>query len=377
MAASQLLESIFLISTVAQFTLGTEAAQAAPATLEPAFWELHRWWVIGVVLFCLLETALIVVLLIRSRLERLVRAREEGFRQELAGFSRAAAVRELMASLAHELNQPLAAILGNAQAAKNLVERGNPDLKELREICEDIVADDHRAAEAIRSIRSMLKKPVAELQPLGLNDLIQEIIPVIRNDCLLRKASIDLGLGLSLPSVRGDRIQLQQVIHSLVINALEAMESSERERKLVLRTRQSDRAVVLDVTDSGPGIPADKIDSIFDMFVSTKPAGLGMGLFLSRSIVIGHNGRLRAENNSDGGATFHVELPVEDSLGIVPAVDADSNRSDAGQQLHGLTVLIADDRESFRQAVSSILTALPELKLIAEAADGAEAIKKA
>jgi CheY-like chemotaxis protein len=132
------------------------------------------------------------------------------------------------------------------------------------------------------------------------------------------------------------------------------------------------------VADSGAGIPDDQLDSIFDRFVTTKAAGLGMGLTVSRSIVIGHNGRLWAENNRDGGATFHLALPVEESFETPPGVD--SKRLPGGAaalQTHGLTVLIADDAASFRHAVSSILTMLPGLKLIAEAADGAEALKKA
>ena len=370
------------MSAAAQVALGIQAAQTAAPIPEPTSMQTYQWWILGLALLCLIETTLIVGLLIhrarRRRAERSVRAAEERFRQELTSFSRVATVRKLMASLAHELNQPLAAILCNAQTAHNLVEGGAPDLKELREIFDDIVADDQRAAEVIRGMRSMLKTRATEFQPLLLNDLITEILSIEQNDSLARNIVIDLDLGSSLPPIAGDRIQLQQVILNLVVNAFEAMDTSMEPRKLVLRTRQSGGTVVLDVVDSGPGIPTDKLDSIFDMFVTTKAAALGMGLPLSRSIVIGHNGRLWAENNSDGGATFHVALPMEKSLRAAPAVDADRDpRSDAKRRSHGLTVLIADDSESFRHAVSSILTGLPELKLIAEAADGAEALKKA
>jgi signal transduction histidine kinase/CheY-like chemotaxis protein len=288
-----------------------------------------------------------------------------------------AKVSELMAWLAHELNQPLSAILGNAQAALRLMERGAPDLKELREIFEDIVADDRRAAEVIRSLRSRIDRGAAERKPLQLNDLIREIMPVVQSESLWGDISVDLDLGLSLPSIAGDWPQLKQVMLNLIINAFEAIKHSERPGKLILRTRQAERELVLDVVDSGIGISQDKLNSIFDPFVSTKAGALGMGLALSRSIVIKHNGRLWAENNVDGGATFHVALPVE-ILGPAPIMDAvRSARSDAGQKPHGLTVLIADDRDTFRHAVSSILTKLPELKLLAEAADGAEAVKKA
>jgi nitrogen-specific signal transduction histidine kinase/CheY-like chemotaxis protein len=298
--------------------------------------------------------------------------------EELALFSRIATFSGLMAWLAHELYQPLAAILGNAQAALRLMERGIPDQKELREIFNDIVADDQRAAEMIQAARSKLKKGVAEDKPLLLNDLIGEIMPIVRNDSLARNISIDLDLGSSLPFIGGDRIQLLQAIFNLIVNALEAINASGRPGKLILRTRHAAGEVVLDVVDSGTGIPHEKLNSIFDPLVTIKPDALGMGLPLSRSIVIGHNGRLWAENNPDGGATFHVALPVENSLTLAQMADVDrSSQSDPGGRSHGLTVLIADDGETCRHAIASILSELPGLKLLAEAADGAEAVKKA
>ena len=332
-------------------------------------------------MLCLIQAILIVGLVMsfaRRRGEKLRRADEERMRRELAAFSRAATVGEVTASLAHELNQPLAAILSNAQAAQQLIERGTPNLKEMREILDDIVADGQRAAEAIRGMRAALKGRASEFRSLQLNNLIEEILSIVRDDSLVRNISIDLELGSSLPSINGDRVQLRQVIYNLVVNAFEAMDASERPGKLILRTRKCDREVVLDVVDSGTGVPSGKLNSIFDMFATTKPTGLGMGLRLSRSIVMGHNGRLWAENNSDGGATFHLALPAEESFRPAPAGQTDrSPESDAGRQPGGLTILIADDRESFRQAVSSLLAELPGLGLVAEASDGAEAVRKA
>ena len=298
--------------------------------------------------------------------------------EKLALFSQIATFRELTAWLAHELNQPLAAILSNAQSALRLMERGSPDPKEFRAIFNDIVADNRRAVEIIRGMRSELKRGVTEYKTLLLNDLIKEIIPVVRNDSLVRNVSISLDLGVSLPAITGDRNQLQQVVFNLMVNALEAMKASKRPGKLILRTRYADGEVVLDVVDSGSGIPNERLNSIFDPLVTTKAEALGMGLPLSRSIVIRHNGRLWAENNIDGGATFHVALPAEDSLTPAPTTGVDQNfQSDSGQRLRGITVLIADDGETFRRAVSSILADLPELKNLAEAADGAEVIKMA
>jgi signal transduction histidine kinase/ActR/RegA family two-component response regulator len=298
--------------------------------------------------------------------------------EKLALFSQIATFSELTAWLAHELNQPLAAILGNSQTALRLMERGSLDPGEFRQIFNDIVADNRRAVEMIRSMRSKLKRGVTENKALQLNDLIREVMPVVNNDSLVKNGSIDLDLGESLPSIAGDRIQLQQVILNLIVNALEAMKALERPGKLMLRTRHADGEVVLDVVDSGTGISNERLSSIFDPLVTTKADALGMGLPLSRSIVIRHNGRLWAENNIDGGATFHVALPVEDRLTLAPTVDVVQNfQSDSGQRSRGVTVLIVDDGDTFRRAVSSMLADLPELKNLVEAADGAEAIKMA
>jgi len=230
-------------------------------------------------------------------------------REELTHFLRVATLGELTASIAHEINQPLAAILGNAQAALNYVESGTPDLKELREILTDIVADNRRAADVIRSLRSMIKRSTGEHQPLLLNDLIHDVLSIVRSDALTRQIPVVLDLGSPLPSVGGDRVQLQQVILNLIINAFEAIDSSGQPATLRIRTREAEGEVVLSVVDSGHGIAAGKSDTIFEPFVTTKKEGLGMGLALSRTIVTAHNGRLWAENNPGGGATFHMALP--------------------------------------------------------------------
>ncbi len=231
-------------------------------------------------------------------------------RQELAHFSRIATIGELTASIAHELNQPLGAILNNAQAALHLLQRGAPDLEELQEIFQDIVADNRRAADVIRSTRSMLKNGAGELHPLSLNDLLTDMMPIVRNEALIKKISIVLDLGSSLSLVEGNRTHLQQVILNLVVNAFEAMEAVAEPRELILLTRQEEGEVVLDVSDSGPGIPADRLGSIFEPFFTTKKSGLGMGLPLSHTLVTAHKGRLWAENNPKRGITFHMALPA-------------------------------------------------------------------
>lgn len=231
-------------------------------------------------------------------------------RQELGLFSRVATVGELTASIAHEINQPLAAVLNNAQAALNLMERGALDPKELKEIFNDIIADNQRAADVIRSLRSMLRRETSMHQPLPLNDLIRDVASIVRSDALTRRVPVSLDFGSQLPSVKGDRVQLQQVILNLIVNAFDAMNSSEHPGTLRIRTLATEAEVVLSVVDSGPGIPADKLDAIFEPFFTTKKEGLGIGLALSRTIITAHKGRLWAENNPEGGATFHIALPA-------------------------------------------------------------------
>ena len=231
-------------------------------------------------------------------------------RQELALFSRIATINELAASIAHEINQPLAAVLNNAQAALRLMDSGTLHPKEMREIFNDIIADDQRAADVIRNLRSMLKKGASEHQPLLLNDLIRDVASIVKSDALMRGVTVSFDLGSPPPAVKGERVQLQQVILNLIVNAFEAMDSSKQPRTLRILTREAGGEAVLNVVDSGAGIAADKLDSIFEPFLTTKKDGLGLGLALSRTIIAAHNGRLWAENNPESGATFHVALPA-------------------------------------------------------------------
>lgn len=243
--------------------------------------------------------------------QRKAEAEAQHLRQELAHISRVATLGELTASIAHELNQPLAAILSNAQAGLRFMAAGKPDLNELSEIFRDIVADDQRAGQVIRHLRSLLKKSEAERRPLALNNLISDVVSVVRSDAVLRNVSITLDLASRLPMVCGDRVQLQQVVLNLVVNAFEALvDVNGRPRKLFLHTHSpGDNQVHLDVIDNGPGIAPDKLDSIFEPFITTKLTGMGMGLSVSRSIVNAHEGRLWAENNTEGGAALHMVLP--------------------------------------------------------------------
>ena len=239
-------------------------------------------------------------------------------RQELTHIGRVSALGEFTASLAHELNQPLTAILNNAQTAQLLLAAGSVNLVEIRDILADIVSDDQRAGEVIRRLRAMLKKGDPEHVSLDLNELVGEVAWLVRNDALLRHVSMSLELAPGLPRVRGDRVQLQQVVLNLVLNGLEAMrEPGAGERVLVIRTaRVGVAAVRVEVRDSGTGIDAKDVERMFQALYTTKTEGLGMGLTISRTIVDAHGGRVDATNNAQGGATFHFTLPVgaEDQL---------------------------------------------------------------
>jgi signal transduction histidine kinase len=233
-------------------------------------------------------------------------------RQDLAHIGRVSALGELTASLAHELNQPLTAILSNAQTAQSLLTADSVDLAEIREILNDIVADDKRAGEVIGRLRFLLKKGALEHVPLDLNEVVREVARLVRNDAIIRNVSMRLELGPGLPPVHGDRVQLQQVVLNLVLNGLEAMrEPWAGERTLVIRTsREGEAAIAIAVQDSGTGIDDTDGDCMFQPLYTTKSEGLGMGLAIARTIVNAHGGRLGATNNTAGGATFHFTLPV-------------------------------------------------------------------
>jgi signal transduction histidine kinase len=237
---------------------------------------------------------------------------ERRLRQELAHVGRVSAMGELTASLAHELNQPLTAILSNAQVAQRLLASRDVNLDEIREILDDIVADDKRAGGVIRRMRALLEKGDPEFAVLDLSETAAEVARLVRNDTVARQVTMRLELAPDLPEVRGDRAQLQQVVLNLVLNGLEAMrDPGAGERTLVIRTaRDGTAAVRLAVEDSGPGIDEAHVDRLFQPLHTTKAQGLGMGLAIARTIVEAHGGRLGAANNAQGGATFHFTLPV-------------------------------------------------------------------
>jgi PAS domain S-box-containing protein len=207
-------------------------------------------------------------------------------RDELARLSRVSALGQLSASIAHEINQPLASILNNAEAARKMLARDGVDVAELREICDDIVAEDHRAASVIRRLRTLFKGGDLPLQSLDMNELIQDTLALLHTELLMRHVVVATDLAASLPAVGGMRVQLQQVLMNLFMNAADAMEASPvEERQLVVATAMTEAGVRICVSDCGPGIAEADLKNIFEPFWSSKPGGMGMGLAICRSIV--------------------------------------------------------------------------------------------
>lgn len=249
----------------------------------------------------------------RTELSLAQRLGETGrLRQELSHIGRVSALGELTASLAHELNQPLTAILNNAEVAEKLLEADVPDVGELRAILTDIVADDTRAADVIRRVRVLVNKGELEHGPLDINGVVREVAQLVKNDMAIRHVPMTLELAAGLPEVRGDRVQLQQVVLNLVLNGIEAMrEAGGRDPALVIRTSGAGaRSVTVAIQDSGPGISTRDAERIFEPLYTTKDEGLGMGLAIARTIVRAHGGELRASNTAGGGATFEFTVPV-------------------------------------------------------------------
>jgi len=241
-------------------------------------------------------------------------------RNELAHLSRVSTMGVLTASLAHELNQPLSAILSNAQAGSRFLAAATPDLAEVRGALEDIARDTKRAGEVIRQMRALVRKDEPRLELLDFNRVITDIVRLLHSDMLNRKVRIALELDPKLRPANGDNAQLQQVMLNLVLNAFDAMKDTPEDRRMVVvRTRQLDDASIrVEVSDTGTGISPDRLANVFEPFRSSKREGLGLGLSISRSIVEAHKGRIWAENNPDCGATFYFTLPVHDP-GLNPA----------------------------------------------------------
>jgi signal transduction histidine kinase len=270
-------------------------------------------WPITPSLFCLVMVAVAAYELAREALRATNLAREaHAHRNEVAHLLRVASLAELSTALAHELNQPLTAILSNAQAARIIVDQGNEGSEAIRPILDDIIADDKRAGEVISRLRLLLKKSDFQPRPLAANELIQEVIKLMHYELMVRAVDVVTEYAPDLPSIRGDRVQLQQVLINLVLNAGDAMLGQPRNaRTLTLRSGRAEGNVIeITVADMGTGIPPGHAEKLFEPYHTTKAHGLGLGLSVSRSIVRAHGGRLWAGDLAQGGAAFHFTVPV-------------------------------------------------------------------
>jgi PAS domain S-box-containing protein len=243
----------------------------------------------------------------RRRADQVIAAQ----RRQLAHLGRVAVLGELSGAIAHELNQPLTAILANARAAQRLMSRPAFDTREICEILGDIATDDLRAGAVIRRIRDLIRNGDTAPQLIDVNEVIHEVLNLAHGDLMLREVALTTQLSPSLPRLPADRVQLQQVLLNLIVNACDAMGDNIRGDRMVSVSSTFDgEAVRLSVGDRGTGIPTDPVEAVFEPFRTTKEHGLGLGLAICRSIVSAHGGKMWAENNPDRGATFHLTIPV-------------------------------------------------------------------
>src|SRR6476660_7139051 len=221
-------------------------------------------------------------------------------------------MREMSASVAHELHQPLAGILSNAAAGQRFLDRGNVDQDEIRELLGDIIADGRRASDVVRGIRGMVKTEQVERRSVNINDVVMDAVRMVSADALLRSCQVETSLDANLRTVEADPVQLQQVLLNLVINAFDAMRDTPiSKRKVVIVTHSNgDDTICMSVRDHGVGISAEMQDCLFNPFFTTKNDGLGMGLAIARSILESHGGTIAVKNADGGGARFEIVLPA-------------------------------------------------------------------
>jgi CheY-like chemotaxis protein len=298
---------------------------------------------------------------------------------------RTAGISAVLSQLGHDLRQPLAAILGNAQTALQLLQNGQCGVDELKEILNDIILDDYRASGFIGDLSQRLHRGKPELDEVRLSDIAQESLGMLRSEI----SACDIQVTCSREAgyvVHADRGQLRQAITELLVNSIESLQHHETgPRRLEIDlVPASSSTVQLAVSDSGPGIPECDIPRVFDPFWTTKERASGLGLFICRSIIQAHGGNIRYQSNQEGGAVFSVSLPLpsktastDDTPGIALTKTGcpPSEREESGRAIQ--RVLLVDDSESYRRATWSMLSGIPSIELAGEAADGLDAVRKA
>jgi C4-dicarboxylate-specific signal transduction histidine kinase len=234
--------------------------------------------------------------------------------RELAHVARVATLGELTASIAHEVNQPLAAVVTNGEACLRWLGRPVPDVGQARASVENMIKNGQRASEVVRRLRALSRKSDPSYAPLSLADVVNDVALLIGRELQSHRATLGVNAADGLPLVQGDRVQLQQVVMNLLMNGMQAMDGvSARPHRLVVeiaRSAEEPQSIVLTVSDAGPGIDPASLGRLFDAFFTTRQDGMGMGLSISRSIVEAHGGRIWATNQPEGGARFHVSLPI-------------------------------------------------------------------
>ena len=278
---------------------------------EPGQWEKYRWQTLAVAAVLLIQAGLIWVLLHERHMRADAERESRNHLSELAHANRQATAGELTSTMAHELNQPLGAILTNAETAELILSSPAPNLSEVKEILADIKRDDIRASEVIDRMRGFLRRAPFEDKAIDLNDAVRKVFDFLSVQASARNVALSFEPSGEPLQVRGDQVQIQQVIMNLVVNSMDAMAAIPNGRSVIGRTEMNGgSSAVVSILDSGPGIPAEKLNEIFDPFFTTKKQGMGIGLSISRTIVQAHKGRIWAENQREGGAVFRLSLPL-------------------------------------------------------------------